>query len=42
MLNSPILPDEIEIAVKQLAKDKCPGPDSFQINFIQKFLPKLK
>ena len=42
MLNSPILMDEIEIAIKQLAKDKCPGPDGFQMNLMQKYYPQLK
>ena len=33
---------EIDIATKQLAIDKCPGPDGLSMNFIQKFYPDLK
>ena len=42
MLDAPILLQEIEIAVNQLATDKCPGPDGFPINFFKKFMPELK
>ena len=42
MLDAPILLQEIDIAVKQMAIDKCPGPDGFSHNFIVKFYPELK
>ena len=35
ILDSPILLQEIEITVKQLASDKCSGPDGFPMNFIK-------
>ena len=42
ILDSPIQLEEIDIAVKQLACDKCPGPDGYTMNFIQKFYPLIK
>ena len=42
MLDSPIQLEELDIACKQLACDKCPGPDGFPMNFIVKFWPHIK
>ena len=42
ILDSPILIEELDIAVMQLARDKAPGPDGFSINFMQKFWPQLR
>ena len=42
MLDSPIMMEEMLIVIKQLAQDKCPGPDGYQMNFITAFLPELK
>ena len=42
MLNSPILLEEMLIAIRQLAKDKCPGPDGFSMNFMARFLEDIK
>ena len=42
MLGAPIQLPENEIAIKQLACDKTPGPDGFLIDFYKKFLPELK
>ena len=42
ILESPISLDEIEIAVKQMAKEKCPGIDGYQIEFYDKFLSQIK
>ena len=33
---------KIAIALKQLAHDKCLGPDGFNINFFAAFWPQLK
>ena len=41
ILDAPINIEEIKIAVKSLNKDKCPGCDSFPIEWYEKFLPHL-
>ena len=33
MLMKPIELEEVEVAVKQMANDKAPGPDGFTTNF---------
>ena len=40
--DAPIHLQEVEIAIKQLQCDKCPGPDGFPMNFIRKFYVELK
>ena len=42
MLDSPISLDELDIATKQLAPDKCAGPDGFTANFYHKLWPIIK
>ena len=42
MLDGPILLQEIEIAICQLKKEKCPSLDGFPIEFYQRFQPELK
>ena len=42
MLNLPISLEEIEIVVRQMKRQKCPGLDGLPIEFYQKFLPEIK
>ena len=42
ILEAPLSLDEIDIAVRQLVCDKCPGPDGLSINFMRKFWPQIK
>ena len=42
MLDTPLSLAEVEIAIKQLAKAKCPGYDGIPIEFYNTFLPQVK
>ena len=42
ILDEPLLLAEVEIAINQLKKEKCPGIDGLPIEFYVKFLPNIK